>query len=117
MSFLDKVKGYVRKDKVPSYFLALSVSDDQIETVVWGFIESKTEILGTSVKSYQSREDILLVAGEAVDEAGAQAGVDVSEVIFGLPFDWIEGEKIISPYSEILKRLAKDLELEPLAFV
>jgi len=117
MSFLDKVKGYVKKDKTPSYFLALNVSDDQIEAVVWGFIAGKTEILGTSVRNYQSREDVLLVAGEAIDEAGAQAGVDVSEVIFGLPFDWIDGEKIISPYSEILKRLAKDLELEPLAFV
>lgn len=117
MSFLDKVKGYIAKDKIPNYFLALNVTDDQVEAVIWGFLQNKTEILGTSVKNYQNKEDMLLIAGEAIDQAGSQSGVDVSEVIFGLPQDWIEGEKIISPYSEILKRLAKDLELEPLAFV
>jgi len=117
MSFLDKVKGYVAKREVPQYFLALNIGKDQVDAVIWGVVGGKTETLAASSKEYPNSQDLLLVAGQIIDQVGEQAQVDITKVVFGVPSDWVENDKIVLPHSEDLRKLAEDLDLDPLAFV
>lgn len=118
MSFLDKFTSkFASQKEVPEYFLALNLGPNSIEAAIFGQVMGKVKVLGEAQKNYNSQLDLTQKAAETIDQAAGLSGVDFSKVVFGLPSDWIEDEKVISPYGQLIKKLAKDLDLEPLAFV
>jgi hypothetical protein len=118
LRFVEKIKQVVGKDKdTAQYFLSLAISYDSVEACVWLVNDNQTQILASSIANYPQIDDLQIALGQSIDQAIDTARVDVSKVIYGLPEDWIEDEKVIAPYASILKQLSKDLSFEPLAFV
>ncbi len=117
-AIFSRIKELVKRDKnQPEYFLALNIDHNQIEACIWGIVENQTRILGVGFKEYEGIGNLLFAAGEAIDKAAETTPVDVDKTIFGLPDDWIDQEQVNEPYAHVLKNLAKDLALEPIAFV
>ncbi len=119
MGFLGGVKDLVGKkdESIPQNFLSLAISLDKVEAAVWSLTGAQVKILGLGSQSYKVTEELTASIGLAIDQAGAAAGVAISQVVFGLPSSWIQSDQIIDPYDRLLKKICADLELDPLAFV
>lgn len=119
MGLFDNVKDLLpKKAETPERnYLALAISADRVEAAVWALVGDQTKILGLGKSDYGGEGDFTKAVGLAIDQAGEAAPGDIQEVIFGLPTAWIKNDQIAEHYDAILKKIAADLELDPLAFV
>ena len=117
MGFPGPFSNIFKKDEEQKSFLALTVLPDKILAAIWDFADEKIEVLGFGKKSIGHANVLIHQAALAIDKAGEEAKADVSKAVFGLShFYFAEG----SPSKDalaILKKLAKDLELSPQAYV
>src|SRR3990170_8237777 len=117
MGFPGPFSNIFKKDEEQKSFLALTVLPDKILAAIWDFADDKIEVLGFGKKSISHANVLIHQAALAIDKAGEEAKADVSKAVFGLShFYFAEG----SPSKEslgVLKKLAKDLELSPQAYV
>ena len=117
MGFPGPFSNIFKKDEEQKSFLALTILPDKILAAIWDFADEKIEVLGFGKKSLGHANVLIHQAAVVIDKAGEEAKTDVSKVVFGLShFYFSEG----SPSKDalaILKKLARDLELSPQAYV
>src|SRR3990167_4958669 len=117
MGFPGPFSNIFKKDEEQKSFLALTILPDKILAAIWDFAEEKIEILGFGKRSLGHANVLIHQAAVAIDKAGEEAKADVSKAVFGLShFYFAEG----SPSKDILgilKKLAKELDLSPQAYV
>lgn len=103
------------------YYLSVVISLAAVETAVWEMITDHGgggyNILGFGHRDLTSQDEIEKKVTEAIDEAGKSAGVDFEDAVFGLPSSWVEKEDIVEPHDQLIDKICKDLEIEPIAFV
>src|SRR3990167_830338 len=117
MGFPGPFSNIFKKDEEQKSFLALTILPDKILAAIWDFADEKIEVIGFGKKTFGHVNVLIHQAAVVIDKAGEEAKADVSKAVFGLShFYFSEG----SPSKDILgvlKKLAKELDLSPQAYV
>lgn len=107
-----------QKKSLDDRILALVITPHYIKCAL--IQTSKVEILGQGEEEYQEGwENAIPAADMAIAKAtnGIENANQIKKVIFSLPHDWIENDKIKQEHLQNLKKLSQDLDLSPLGFV
>lgn len=118
---LDKIRQQEEEKK--EYYFALEIGIGVVKSAVWLVEKGKIKIVAIGASESWEEEEKLLNAVDATLSSAAENFTPQEEiaepnkVIFGLPADWIEEEKITPEKLKILKHLSQKLELEPVGFV
>lgn len=104
------------------YFWALEIWEGGVKSAIWTVEEGKIQVivLGSQELWQENVEDLLTAADQSfatASERFVDIGKEPSKVIFGLPTDWLEEEKIIPSRQHMLQTLCEKLALSPLGFV
>lgn len=112
-----------QKEEKKEYFFALQIDVDLVKTALWTIATGQVRVLAIGQSQrWQDQKTFI----EAVDESLSSAtekllvekgAPEPNKVIFGLPAEWVEGEKIIESKLGLLKVLSQKLELSPVGFV
>lgn len=118
---LEKIR---QKEKQPSeYYFALEIGLEFIKSAIFAIIENQVKVLSLgNVERWENEEELI----EAIDASLSSAAENLpiegevkepDKVVFGLPFDWVEGEKIVEDKLRLLKKLSEKLDFKPTGFV
>ncbi|OGG21138.1 hypothetical protein A3D03_05825 [Candidatus Gottesmanbacteria bacterium RIFCSPHIGHO2_02_FULL_40_13] len=107
-----------KKDK-SEYFLTLAVEDRKIRAAITLIHGNQLTLIGTGESDYSQGENESEAADIAIScaEKNVPENYLVEKVVFALPFAYLEGDKVKPEYLERLKKITKDLALEPQGFV
>lgn len=119
---------FIKKPQNPvptrEYFFALEISHSIIKSAVWSVINDKPQVLfvsGNEIWDDNSQDSLIAAADKALTSAlnhlDPLGKVEVQKVIFGLPPDWLNEEKIDPAKLSYLKALSHKLDLKPVGFV
>ena len=121
-NLISKIAG--SKEEEREYFLAIEISFHAVKAAIWSVINGKTHIISTSSSSpWQGKEiDDLTNASDtaisvAIQNFKGPPGREPKKVVFGLPEQWVDGEKISSHYQPYLRSVCQKLEIKPIGFV
>lgn len=120
MSFLDKLTTQLpfgKKSEIGEYFFALNITNSEVTSVVWGITDHKLNILGQAHLPYHDTEDLLVKANSTLDRALGAFETEPKKVLFGVPESWSTDDNLKEPYLKLLRRMVKEFDLEPLAYV
>lgn len=98
-------------------YLSLTLTPNKIIATVWTFQNDKVEITGNCEKTFNDKSAIIHEAAVAIDKAAQNTIGDVDKVVFGLSANWLENGQLSQSTAKLLKELAKDLDLDPQAFI
>ncbi len=98
-------------------FFAIDISADKITAGVWMLRGRALQILNTASAPYRHHSELTEAANQALDEALADFEFNPSKVLFGVPDYWLQDDNLKEEYLKSLRKLTKDLDLEPMAFV
>lgn len=104
------------------YFFALEIKEEVVKAALWGLEDKKTKIFETAFLQIEKEEKDLVQAVDSViadvlDKAKVFNQKEPEKIIFGLPYEWVEGEKIKPQNLEKLKGITRSLDLKPIGFV
>lgn len=114
-----------KKKEKPEYFLALILTNEKLNAVVFEELSGKIkmagqgeEILEKSVEDL-TNEELLSLSDKVISQAETLLPQDVEthKTIFGLKESWTEDNKIKKEYLEKLKKIGQELTLEPMGFI
>lgn len=118
---LDKIR---QKEKQPSeYYFALEIGLDFIKSAIFAIIENQVKVLSLgNVERWESEEELIEAVDAGLSSAAEKLPIEgevkePDKVVFGLPFNWVEGEKIVDDRLKLLKKLSEKLDLKPAGFV
>ncbi|MGB9706797.1 MAG: baseplate J/gp47 family protein [Microgenomates group bacterium] len=97
------------------YFFALQLDEGLVKSALWTIENEVVKVLSFGEKQFWEKEEEILEMVDASLPPAQEA--EPSRVIFGITPCWIEGNKIISPKLELLKKICKELELSAVGFV
>ena len=117
MGFPGPLSNLFKKDEEHRSFLALTVLPDKILAAIWDFTDEKIEVLGFGKRSLGHVNVLIHQAAVVIDKAGEEAKADVSKAVFGLSYFYFAEGSPSKDTLGVLKKLAKDLELSPQAYV
>ena len=117
MGFLGPLSNLFKKDEGQKSFLALTVLPNKILAAIWDFAEERVEVLGLGKRSLGHVNVLIHQAAVAIDKAGEEARTDVSKAVFGLSYFYFTDGSPSKEILDVLKKLTKDLELSPQAYV
>jgi hypothetical protein len=118
MSFPDFTKSILsrgRKEDKP--IIVLAIEEDFAQSCVFKVAGEKVEILAFEQASYQKEEILSTLTSLLQKLIEKDENWHSLDIVFGLPFDWIEEGKIKEPYEDLVNRIASSLALNSLAFV
>lgn len=129
MSFLDnlpKLPFLPQRQEHHENFFALNIDFNQATASVWTVYNNKLHVINTAVAPYAvdnnfesdgSINTLIEAANLSLDEALADIMPEPTKLLFGVPDNWLEDENIRPEYLKILKRMVKELGVEPMAYV
>lgn len=99
-------------------YLGLEFEEGLLKAAVWDLVNGNVEIIAEEQERYTGNllPDAITAADKLVTRLEEKTQ-DLKKVIFGIPFEWAEGNKIKSEKQEFLKELCNKLELSPAGFV
>ncbi len=107
-------------NKPKEYMFALLLSADHVGAALWVLKNETVDIIGKATVPYRGEwDEIVAAADRALSDAAESVPNDirVDRVVFGLPHDYVENEKIKKEHLDGLKRLSQELSLAPAGFV
>lgn len=120
-TILDKIRQTEERKK--EVLFALQIDPELVKSAIWVVEEGQIKIFAIGeTQGWQSGDQLL----EAVDTSLSSAVEkfklqetlpEPNKVVFGLPKNWVDQDKIIPEKGEILNKITKKLELEPVGFV
>lgn len=120
MSFIDNITAQLpfgKKSEQSEYFFALNIGLSQVTAAVWSIAGHDLDILGQATLSYEGSDDLLDKAYKVLDKSLGALELEPQKILFGVPDSWSLDDDLKEPYSKLLKRMLKEYELEPMAFV
>lgn len=120
MSIFDKLTAQIpllKQKPTSEYFFALNISISCVTGAVWELSHERVEIIGQKDYHYLDNEDLLEKANMALDQALGVLEVEPKKMLIGVPDVWMEEEDLKEPYLKLLRRMVKEYELEPMAYV
>ncbi|KKR32725.1 MAG: hypothetical protein UU37_C0004G0028 [Candidatus Gottesmanbacteria bacterium GW2011_GWA2_41_12] len=116
MSFLDTLLPKKEKSK---YFLILQIGRITIKAVIWSANGNEIKIAGKGFATYDKPGKQIEAADAAILKAGKDLpeNIEVNKVIFGIPVEYTDQNKIKKNELVKLKKLVNDLSLTPIGFI
>lgn len=120
---LDEILSSPKKDEL---FLALKIEANEIKSAVWSFVEGKAEVLALGERQEwdepgENKEELMVSCDSSIATAVAKLKEEnrliPRRLVVGLPYSWIQTEKIKKEKLEILHFVTKKLTLTPIGFV
>lgn len=110
--------------RLRDYLVALEITDRQVKCALWAIANDKVQVIsvGQPYPWEDQNPDSLLSAAdkslsEASDRLDSASQVRLEKVIFGLPQNWLDAEKISLSRTGYLKTICQKLSLRPVGFV
>lgn len=120
MSFIDRLTALIpfgKRQEVLEYFFALTIGSEQLLCALWTIEKKQLKILSTASENYSSLEQLTEQVDKLLDETLGTQDFDVQKVLFGVPSSWLDDGSLKEERLKILRRLVKELELTPMAYV
>lgn len=120
MSFFDKLTAalpFSKKEEKVEYYFALNIGSNILTAALWAVKDKKLEVVKTASKNYLSLEAITTVADELLDIVLGTLQVEPHKILFGVPDSWLSDDNLKDEYLKLIKKIVKDLELAPMAYV
>lgn len=120
MSFINKIVSLIpfgKKEEVLEYFFALNIGSEKLTSALWTIQGKKLQILQTASDEYSSLEDINKVIDGLLDSVLGDRQIEPQKILFGVPDSWLLDENLKEDYLKLLRKLVKELELTPMAYV
>ncbi|MDZ4209559.1 MAG: hypothetical protein U1C56_00100 [Candidatus Curtissbacteria bacterium] len=123
MELSDVLNKFARRENPnKEYFWALEVWDSGVKSAIWTIENEKVVAVALgSHEIWEGKTDDLVNAADQslsiASERFLEEGQEPSKVIFGLPYNWLEGDKILPDHQEKLQAICEKLELSPVGFV
>lgn len=104
-------------NKKDQLLLAVRLTDQTIQTVLWQISQGKIHTIElSSIHLYTGDDQCVVQTDEALQELGKQSeGVD--KVLFGVEPKWINGAGVVDAKKPLLEKLTKQLSLDPVGYV
>lgn len=120
MSFIDKLSAlspFSKKEEQLEYFFALNIGQEELTVALWVIEGHKLNILETASDKYASLDNILDVSDKLLDQVLGSRDIEVQKILFGVPNSWLIDDNLKEEYLKVLRKLVKELELSPMAYV
>lgn len=120
MSFLSNLKSalpFTKKEEVLEYFFALNIASESLTAALWLIEGKQLKILDIASKEYSSLDDLTSVTDKLLDEVLGIREIEPQKILFGVPSSWLADENLKDEYLKVLRKLTKELELTPMAYV
>ena len=108
---------FLKKSGSIEYFFSLNIGLEKLTAGVWAIDGGKLHLINTSKEKYSSEDQIIQLTDKLLDAALDILQIEPKKILFGVPDSWLLDEQLKEPYLKLLKKLADDLELTPLAYV
>lgn len=109
---------FLNKTPAPAErFFSLNINLSQITATVWWLEDHKIKTLEPVTLSYKSESEIVSRSHLALDQALADLPFEPKKIIFGVPSSWSQDDSLKPDKLKILKSMASQFSLTPLAFV
>lgn len=116
---------FFNKKSNSSYFLALVLENEKVNTVIFEELDGKIKIVGNEEKYFNdsiekiSPEEMLDVLDKAISQAEQSLpnNTQALKTIFGVKEDWVENNRIKKDYLLKLKKISDELGLTPIGFL
>ncbi len=120
MSLLDKLPKSLPFSKPTvkqEYFFAVNIGSTEVTGAVWGIEHKHLQLISSVSMNYQAEADLIEAINQVLDEALADFQPEPTKVLFGVPDSWLQDDNLKDEHLEFLKRLVKELDIEPMAYV
>lgn len=119
MSFLDKMTAFLplgKKEQDLEYFFAVNIGAEKITAALWIIDGKELKILDVASENYSS-DEIISVTDKLLDQVLGLKEIEPQKILFGVPHSWILDDNLKEEYLKLLRKLIKELELVPMAYV
>lgn len=105
------------------YYFALEIGLEFVKSAIFAIIDNQVKVLSLgNTERWEGKEELIEAVDASLSSAAEKLPVEgevkePDKVVFGLPFNWVEGEKIVDDKLGILKELSEKLDLKPTGFV
>ncbi len=120
MSFLSNLAAqlpFSKRQEIPEVFFALNIATEKLTAALWSIEGNKLRILDTAVENYSSEAEVAPVTDKLLDMVVGEKEVDPQKILFGVPDSWLSDENLKENYLKLLRKLVKELEVVPMAYV
>ncbi len=100
-------------------YLAVKISSTSVLSTTWSVAAGDVKLGAVAYAALTdgSFENLLQTSDKAVSESLSNSSVEISQVVFAVPFHWISEGKISSVKLKDLRAICKELDLVPLGYV
>lgn len=128
MGLLDSLSKFLpsRASQVqPEFYFGLNIKNGLVTGSVWGIVGNKVRIISfvdhkfhvTGSDLSENTDALVEAANIALDQALADFQPEPEKILFGVPDSWLQDDELKAKYSQVLKKLTKELDVIPLAYV
>ncbi|MBI2597350.1 baseplate J/gp47 family protein [Candidatus Daviesbacteria bacterium] len=120
MNFLDRLTALIlfgKKEEVVEYFFALNIANEQLICALWTIEKKQLKILDIAYENCSSSEDLIPTTDKLLDKVLGVREIEPQKILFGIPSFWLSDGNLKSEKLSILRKLVKELELVPMAYV
>lgn len=127
MGLLDQLSKFLpsqKKSTPAEYYFGLSIKHGLVSGSVWGIEGNRVRIISVVDKKFHAGEDLsensdslVESANIALDQALADFQPEPEKILFGVPDSWLQDEELKPKFAKVLKRLTRELDVIPLAYV
>lgn len=112
-------KFFQKSKKAVEFFVALELEKGRVGAAVFTIADGRAKVKGLSIEKYQGDWQGLIEGADlATSKAAGEIPLsEIKKAVFGLPPDFLEGDKISKDKLFPLKKLTSELELTPCGFV
>lgn len=112
--------GLEEKEKIEHYW-ALVIEPGWVQAGIWRIQNRKAQVIYTSTNSaWEVDEDLVNACDSALSSAVQnypEGYEEPSKTVFGVSYDWVSGGNIKPEFLEKIKKVCRDLSLNPVGFV
>ncbi len=120
MSFLNKLSArlpFGKKEEVLEYFFALNITTEKLTAALWALDKKELKILAVASDIYSSQDQVIEVTDKLLDQVVGIREIEPQKILFGVPNSWLSDDNLKDEHLKFLRKLVKDLELTPMAYV
>lgn len=120
MSLIDKLTAQLpfKKDtRKADYFFALNIGSSHVSAALWEVTGKSVDILGSATLLYKDTEELIDKAHLVLDKSLGALEIEPNKILFGVPDSWLLDEDLKEPYLKLLRRMVKEYDLTPMAYV
>lgn len=106
-----------KKEEASEKYFALDIGLKEVTATLWFLAGKHLQIENISTVTFDDPDHLIDASNQALDDVLGVGSVEPTKILFGVPDNWLQDENLKSEYLEVLKKLVKELDLSPMAYV